>query len=681
MTLPRKRLLLLAALLATWAVVVIARLVQIQIVRHEHYELRAQKQQERTVALTPVRGSIRDAKGRLLADSVVAESIYADPQAIDDPEETARKLAAVDGLKASRSEIEKRLRRRGEFAWIARQVSPETAAEVRRLGLKGVSLLEEHTRTYPKGELASNVIGYVGIDGEGLAGLEHGSDHSVRGRAGKVTLLRDARRGMYLVGGHGSHAPVDGHHVVLTIDEVIQFIAERALASAAAKYRAAGGVAVVMDPASGAVLAMASWPTFDPNRYGDASPAEWRNRAVQDLYEPGSTFKIVTAAAGLEEGVVTPSDILDCAPGYVEIAGVRIREHGGKQFGLLTFEDVLAQSSNVGTIRVGQMLGRERLYDYVRRFGFGEQTGIELPGEAAGIVRETRRWSQLSSATISMGQEVAATPLQVLTAAATIANGGMRPSPHLVRSIVDGDGAVVDEPQRRPQVRVVSEKTAAVLNEMLKSSVTRGTGKAAAVDGHVVAGKTGTAQKAARGGYSPDRFVASFVGYVPADRPRLAILVAIDEPKGNHYGGVVAAPAFREIAEGALRYLGVEPSLPLRELQLPQTLLAGFSQPAERQSGGGSRGQQTPDLRGLDARSALAEATAAGLTVRTSGSGFVREQFPLPGTTFRKGDEITLTLSTRRPRPTDDGPRTTDNRRPTTDNRQPTDNGQANEAA
>ncbi len=625
--------------LSLWATVVVGRLVQVQLVRHDDYNARAADQQQRTISLTPVRGSIRDARGRILAESIPADSVYADPQAVQNPQLVAQRLSAVLGMRIP--DIEKKLKARNEFAWIARQVSPEVGAQVRKLKLPGIYTLEEHRRSYPRGALAANVLGYVNLDGVGIAGIEHSFDHHVQGQAGKVTLLRDARRGMYLMGGGGKNAARDGSHVVLTIDEVIQFIAERALKSAVEKYRAASGSVVVMDPRDGAILAMASAPTFDPNDFRKFTPADWRNRAVQDFYEPGSTFKIVTAAAGLEEGLVTPSQMIDCNNGGIQIANVRIKEHGGHAYGVIPFEEVLVHSSNVGTIRVGLALGSKRLYRYVRAFGFGEKSGIELPGETSGMLRRTERWSQLSNAVISIGQEMAATPLQVTRAVAAIANGGMLPQPKIVQRVIDSNGKTIYEAPTDKSRRVVSARTAAVLNEMLKAVVERGTGKSAALAEHVVAGKTGTAQKPGRGGYSSD-VVASFAGYVPADRPRLVILVAVDTPRGAQYGGTIAAPVFQEVAQATLRYLEVPPSIPARELTLKPPVIARLQRTAPvvvRASH-----VVVPDFRGLDARDAISRATNAGLAVGAEGSGFVRLQKPLPGIRVRRGEKISLQM-------------------------------------
>lgn len=640
MPLSQKRVIQIFAVLAAWVVIVVARLAQVQIVRHEHYANRALKQQERTIALNPVRGSILDSQGRVLAESVAAESIYADPQAVSDPKKVAAALASIPGLKLAPVEIERKLATDAGFVWIVRQVPMDVAATVRQLGLQGIGFVEEHRRAYPRGPLAANVIGYVGLDGYGLAGIEHSFDAEVSGKAGRVTLLRDALRGTYLLGGEGANRAVNGNTVVLTIDSVVQFITEQALARAVDRYRATSGTAVVMDAKSGAILSMASLPTFDPNRFAEAGPSAWRNRAVQDMYEPGSTFKIVTAAAGLEEGVVTPSQILDCGDGAIQIGNVEIHEHNQHRYGLMTFQDVMVHSSNVGTIRVALSLGERRFYDYIRRFGFGERTGVALPGEAGGLLRHTNRWSAVSNASIAIGQEIGVTPLQIVRAVGAIANGGVRVEPRIVDRVVDPAGRTVEQRQSPPPRRVVSERTAAVLNEILKAVVARGTGEKAALAEHVVAGKTGTAQKAGRGGYSADRFVASFAGYVPADRPRLVILVAVDEPRGEQYGGVIAAPVFREIAEATLRYLGVPPSLPQRSITVGGPLLAAFSQTTAPSGRPG-----VPDLTGLDARAAIAHATAAGLLVHTVGSGVVTRQTPAAGEAAPADRRVLVTLA------------------------------------
>lgn len=647
MALSQRRILQLFAILAAWALIVIVRLGQVQLVNHNHYVQRAQRQQERTLDLKPVRGSILDARGRILAESIAAESIYADPQAIKDPKRVARALAGIQGIGMTARQIEGKLRGDRSFAWVARQLPLEVTAEARKLALPGIYFLEAHRRSYPRSTLGANVIGYVGVDGEGLAGIEYTFEDQVKGTPGKVTLLKDARKGVYLVGGDGANRPRDGRHVVLTIDSVVQFIAERALERAVERYKATGGTVIVMDPNDGAILAMASLPTFDPNRFGEFTAAARSNRNVQDIYEPGSTFKIVTAAAGLEEHVVTPSQILDCGNGEITVANITIHEHDGHRYGLLSFEDVIVNSSNVGSARVGLALGESRFDRWIRRFGFGERTGIPLPGESGGMLRPGEKWTQVSPASIAIGQEIGVTPLQIVRAVAAVPTGGLLVEPRIVQKVVDDQGVTVYEPPRHAPVRVMSEKTAAVLNEILKNVVSRGTGTLAALPEHVVAGKTGTAQKAARGGYSSDRYVGSFAGYVPADQPRLVILAVIDEPRPEYYGGTVAAPVFREVAEATLRYLGVPPSIPSRTIGVGQPMLAAFSQSGRENAQAPSTPRGVPDLRGLDARAAIARAVASGLTVRAIGSGVVTSQDPQPGGALPASKRVTLKLSSR----------------------------------
>lgn len=569
MTRSKNRLILVGALFFVWASVVLWRLVDVQILDHEEYEARAVRQHESSVELSPLRGSIYDARGRLLAGSAAAPSIYVDPQKIEDPSVLAARLARVPGIGLTEQQLHSRLDRGGEFAWVARQVAGETWDAVEQLELAGVGAIREYRRSYPNGRLGSNVLGLVGIDGDGLGGLEHSLDQFVRGESAVRTLLRDARRDLYLLD-TDSTGPIHGYDLILTIDEVVQYLTEEALLRAVSESEALSGTAIVMRPADGGILAMASYPTFDPNSYADYPASNWKNRAVQDVYEPGSTFKMVVAAAGIEEGIVTPSQPIDCGEGFIEVAGTVIREHGGKRYGVISFEEVIANSSNVGTIMVGQALGAEALDRYTRAFGYGAKTGLELPGEARGILRELDQWSGLSTASISIGQELAATPLQVALMTATIANGGVRPVPRIVDRVVTRDGRTVYQPPTVEGRRVVSARTAALTNEMLKSVVAKGTGSRAAVEGYAVAGKTGTAQKSDHNGYSDTKTIASFAGYLPADRPELVIVVMLDEPRSSQYGGEVAAPAFAEIASGAMKYLRVGHETPnRRSLEVP----------------------------------------------------------------------------------------------------------------
>ncbi|MBW3564086.1 MAG: penicillin-binding protein 2 [Acidobacteria bacterium] len=584
MSLQRKRMIVLFALLTVWAGGVVARLAWIQLARHDHYVAKAARQHERTIQLTPLRGSIYDARSRLLAESAAAPSIYVDPQAIRNVDLDAAALSRIGGIGLSEEALRDRLSGSNEFAWVARQVDTGTWDQVRALSIPGVHSVEEHRRVYPNRSLLANVLGIVGVDGGGLGGLEHSLDRFVRGESGVMTVIRDARRGMYLLDADTKGA-VDGYDLRLTVDEVIQHFTESALEQGVRSSGAKAGVAIVMEPHSGAILAMASEPSFDPNDYGRYPQSSWRNRAVQDIYEPGSTFKIVTAAAAVEEGVVTPSQLVDCGEGRIDVAGVTIRDHGGHQYGIISFEDVLVKSSNVGTIQVAMALGPRRLHDYARAFGFGEQTGLELPGEAAGILRPVDRWSGVSTASIAIGQEIAATPLQMLIGTCVIANGGLRVVPRIVDRVSDENGQTVYEPEPIEPVRVISERTAALMNEMLKAVVDRGTGAKASLSNHKVAGKTGTAQKAVGGRYSDTLSVASFTGYVPADRPRIAIVVLLDEPQSSQYGGEVAGPVFRAIAEQTLRYLEVDSAQPgerRMRIERPIRIAATVEAPAGR---------------------------------------------------------------------------------------------------
>jgi cell division protein FtsI (penicillin-binding protein 3) len=530
-----------------------ARLVHLQVDRHEEYRRRADRQQQRVVEVKPPRGTIFDRRGRELAVSVEVDSAYAVPREVEDPEATARVLARIVGGDAQR--LARLLGSRREFVWVGRKLDRPVAAEIRRLDLPGIDFLPESKRYYPMRELAAHVLGFVGTDDVGLGGAEAAYDDLVSGRAVRRTVLRDARRGTLLYPHLAFSEAEPGSDLHLTIDASIQHIVERELVRTIERYRARGGMVVVLDPRTGAVLAMASRPTFDPNRFNAVPPSRWRNRAISDSYEPGSTFKMVTAAAALEANVLDPSDTLDCERGGITLAGIRIRDH--KPFDKLTLEEVIAKSSNVGAIKTGLLAGRERLYRQIVAFGFGRPTGIDLPGEAAGLLYPLRGWQYLTPAYVSFGQGVGVTPLQLTAAFAAVANGGTLVRPHVVRAV--GRGADVEElPRSEARGRALSAATARSLERVLEAVITDGTGKRAAIPGYRVAGKTGTAQKAIPGrGYSAH--IANFVGFAPARDPAVVCLVAIDEPTTAIGGGVVAAPAFAAIVAQVLVYLGVRP--------------------------------------------------------------------------------------------------------------------------
>jgi cell division protein FtsI (penicillin-binding protein 3) len=639
--------------ISLWATAVFVRLVHLQVFARESLERQAARQSERTISLDPRRGRILDRAGRELAVSVDVDSIYADPQLLDDPEATAAALARVLELDSeSRRRLLQRFESRRAFAWVKRKVDPVTARAVRELDLGGVDFLTETRRYYPRRELASHVLGYVGLDNKGMSGVEYAFDDAISGQGAKVVIRTDARRRPT---GIPEKPSTDGNTVVLTIDERIQHVAERELARAVRQTQAIAGVVAVLEPRTGEVLALANRPTFNPNHFGDFPRSHRRNRAVLDAFEPGSIFKIVTAAAGLEQGVVAPDEVIDCGNGSIEIAGIRITDHA--VFERLPFRQVIARSSDVGVIRVAQRVGAEGFDAYVRRFGFGEPTEVGLPGEASGILRPTSRWSARSLASLSFGQEIGVTALQMTAAVGAVANGGYLMRPRIVRQIEDPDGRVVKEFKPLAVRRVLEPETVDTLTAILREVVTSGTGARAAIAGYSVAGKTGTAQKVdASGAYSMIDHVASFVGFAPVSRPAVVVLVSLDTPRGmSNQGGDVAAPVFARVAELALRHLAVPPEDSSRVIRMlpwsPERLTRvarRASEPLPPPSAGPGR---MPDLRGRSAREAAIAAARRGLIVELSGSGRVVEQTPAPGVEIASGSACRLVLSQDPPTP------------------------------
>jgi cell division protein FtsI (penicillin-binding protein 3) len=646
----RLRLMLLALAVSLWALVITIRLVHLQVLGREFFAQQGTRQSERTINLDPRRGPILDRQGRPLAVSVDAESLYAVPQDIGDPRETAAALGRALGLDpAARHELAAQLQKNRAFVWIRRKVDPATAQRVRDLQLDGVGFLAEHRRYYPQRELMAHVLGYVGVDNTGMSGVEYALEEEIKGRAAKVVVHTDARRRPV---SHTERPSTEGHTVVLALDQALQHLAERELDRAMAETQAAAGMVVVVEPFSGEVLAMAGRPTFNPNRYASYPSARWRNRVVSDVFEPGSVFKIVTAAAAIQEKVVEPTEVLDCGNGKIEIAGTVVNDHA--VFNRLTFAQAVTKSSDIGMIRVAQRLGRENFARYVHGFGFGAPTGVDLPGESAGLLRPTARWSALSLPSMSFGQEVGVTGLQVAMAAAAVANGGYLMKPLVVGRVEDAQGTAVKEYKPVVVRRVLEPDTVDTLTEILKAVVTDGTGRPAAVPGYVVAGKTGTAQKVddASGRYSMQDHVASFVGFVPAARPALVILVSLDSPRGpKNQGGDVAAPVFARIAEDALRYLAVPPDDGSRVLRAvavaPETIVPAAYRPQpvrEAPMAPADEPGLMPDLRGRSAREAAIAAARRGLVVELRGSGRVVAQSPEPGAEIDPGNTCVLTL-------------------------------------
>ncbi len=551
---PRARILLVGLVLSTFLAVVAARLYSIQIVQHRDLGIRANGQYARRIPVAAKRGTIFDRHGRPLAITLDAASVYVRPGSIQHARAAASKLATL--LKIPPREIRAKLASDRPFVWIARKVDPEQAEAVTKLEIPGVGLVPEGKRYYPKKTSAAHLIGFVGVDDRGLEGVELQYDHLLSGGSSSFLSQVDALRRIVFREPEEGQA---GSDLYLTIDEVIQHIAERELEAAVRLSEARAGTVIVMDPGTGEILALANAPSFNPNAYGSAPPASRRNRALTDPYEPGSAFKTVLAAAALEEGVVRPQDLFYGEDGSIEVAGAKIHDH--KRHGWMTFRDVVAYSSNVGAIKVGMKVGKARYYTYITSFGFGVPTGVDLPGENRGLIRRPEDWSGLSLGALSIGHEISTTPIQLITAMSAVANGGHLVRPYVLKAVRHPDGRV-EEIRPLPIRQVISPETARTLTSIFSDVVDRGTGQEAAIPGYQVAGKTGTAQKLDKetGGYSRTKVVASFVGYVPAENPRIAILVLLDEPGTTAWGGTVAAPVFRNIAQEVLGYLEIPPA-------------------------------------------------------------------------------------------------------------------------
>jgi len=564
---PAKRDLVMGGLLVFWMLGLAAQLYHLQVIDYADLLAKAQRQQQHVIEIAPRRGEIYDCRMNPLAMSLSVDSIFADPSEMPDPKMAAELLAQALGLDAT--DLLGRLTNSRSFCWVKRKVAPEEADRVRALNLKGIYYQPESKRFYPKDDLAAHIVGYVGLDDKGLAGLEYGMDKIIRGRPGRVLLTTDARRKSFQ---SKEWVGEPGKNVVLTLDQTIQYFAEKGLAAAVEKWHAAGGVVVVQKPDTGEILAMASQPTFNPNQFSKSSRSALENRGVAWVYEPGSTFKLVTLSAVLEEKLARPEEIIDCQMGSIVLAGHVIHDH--KRYGALTVEDVLVNSSDVGAIKLGMRLGEQRLYRYVRNFGFGAKTDIELPGEEHGLLKSPTYWSGLTIGEISMGQEIGVTAVQLVSAYSAVANGGVLLEPRIVRDLFLGQ--VHDPLSPVPGHRVISERASSLMKEFLAAVVQRGTGKPAQLAGYTSAGKTGTAQKIEpSGAYSHSHYVASFVGFAPVGKPAVTILVVIDTPVGAIYGTDVAAPVFKSIAEQTLGYMNVPQDLPASRPQFIASSPAG----------------------------------------------------------------------------------------------------------
>jgi len=663
------RALYVAAFIGFWMFLISARLVYLQFSQYDSLINRARQQQQNAIETSPQRGELLDRQGRELARSVQTVSLFLDPEGLDAQtlDQSAQQVAKILNIKESdlARDFREALDEKRRFIWIARRLDADLAAKITALNLPGIHQQLEPKRFYPNGSLAAHVLGYVGLDGQGLGGVEQSYNEKISGEPGQLFIEKDANGKAYE---SYEIAAKPGQTVVLTIDQSIQYLAEQALQGAVQRAHAKSGTVIVLDPRSGEILALANAPTFDPNKIADAKPETRSNWALQNIYEPGSTFKVVAFSAAIEKKLVKPEDHIDCQMGSITVAGRVVHDH---PYGSLTIAQALAKSSNVAAIKLGLRVGNETMYDYIRRFGFGSKTGIELPGETVGIVRKVEHWQPSSIGSVAIGQEVGVTPVQVVGAYGAVANDGVRVAPHLIREVRSGDGTVVyrAEPEQR---RVISAETAIALRGMLEGVTLNGTAKKAQLDGYSAAGKTGTAQKIdpKTKAYSATKYVGSFVGFAPVSNPQVAIIVVIDEPMGAYHGGDVAAPVFREVAEQILPALGVEPdietkSVPqliaqvndnperaekLREEQAQSEQQRQATMPTVDNNGG--RGGEVvyasatkkailmPDLRGRSVRDVARTCAQLGLQVEARGEGRVLKQNPSAGTEVNTGQLI-----------------------------------------
>lgn len=622
----------------------VCRAFYLQVINRDYLLKLADRQHQKVIPLTPARGTIYDTNGAALAVSVEMDSCYAEPKSIADLRTAAARLAPV--LEMPQETVFRRLQGNRNFVWLKRRLTPDVAKRVHELDIEGIGFVKETKRYYPNSEVASHVIGFTGLDPEGLEGIERRYDSTILGGTGYLVTERDALGRNVALKGTVVQNGAMGHNVTLTLDKNIQYIAEKELAKAVTNSGAKAGTAIVMDPNTGRVLAMSNFPTYNLNSHGDYASSVWRNRAVADSYEPGSTFKTFLIAAALEEKLVRPGDGINCEGGSYAIGGRTI--HDTHKYGRLSVAEILKYSSNIGVAKIGSKLGASRLYSYLKNFGIGEKSGIDLPGETSGTLRQWSQWYGIDLATISFGQGVTASSVQLAAAFSAIANGGVLMKPYLVEKITDSDGNVVTTFGPQARRRVVSPETAKSVAMMLEGvAADGGTGTNASVEGYRVAGKTGTAQKVdpITKGYSASKRTASFIGFVPARKPRLTILVMIDEPKTSPYGGVVAAPAFSAIALQSLCYLKVPPDTIVRSK--PQAVVAEASSDAGDESAVAEgaiveegEGIVMPNFRGKSMRQTLKIMEEQGLNVRLHGSGRAIEQNPLPGYRIRPSDQV-----------------------------------------
>lgn len=629
----RKRVTRLFLFVGMILVLLIGRLAWIQFVRGEELRIKAEANRMDDIPVPAPRGTIYDRNGVELVVSISSDSVCAFPPEVKkgDPQKTARELARI--LDMPYETVLKKISKPNNFEYIQRKVDPEKIKEIKQLDLAGIDVVEEKQRTYPKRRLASHVLGFVGMDNIGLDGLELKLDRELAGIPGRIITEKDATGREIPQALHEHEPPVPGNSVWLTIDEAIQYFSERELDNIVAQYKPKSAVIIVMDPKSGEILAMGSRPDYDPAKYNESPAENRRNLALQLNYEPGSTFKIITAASALEEGVVNPeSRFYD--PGYIAVGDRKIKCWRYPLFhGAQSFVEAVENSCNPAFVKIGLDLAKERFYKYIRAFGFGQKTGLSLTGEALGIVIPEKEVTPINLATISIGQSISVTPIQLITAISAVANDGVLMKPKIVKAIKDNKGNIVKEDKPEPVRQVISKSTARQLAGILEKVVSNGTGEKAYLEGYRIAGKTGTAQKAGKGGYIQGKYITSFAGFAPADDPRVAILVLIDEPQGGAYfGGVIAAPIFQNLSKDVLRYLNVTPQLSADEIK-------NRTEKAE---------VLVPDVVNTSLEDAQRIMVEAGLETKIEGEGsWVVNQQPKGGAKFPAGTQVIIYLGTR----------------------------------
>jgi cell division protein FtsI (penicillin-binding protein 3) len=620
------------------------RAFHLQIMTGKTYKNLAEKQHNKTLQLYPERGIIFDRNGEKLAASILADSLFADPSKIDNVDEAAAQLAAVTGQ--PKKMIAQQIAKSKNFCWIARMISPAQSEQVKSLKMEGVYLIQEPKRFYPNKDLAGQLIGFVGMDSNGLEGLEMRYDSYLRGEAEKIFWGRDARgKKLYLPERSVTGKKDEQLSLVLTLDSRIQYAVESNLKEAVLRTRARGGFIIVMDPRTGEILAMANDPPFNPNIYSNATADNKRNKAITDCFDPGSTFKPFLVAAAIEEGVVKESDTFYCENGAYRVANATFHEANRKRHGVLSVREILKYSSNIGAVKVSEKLGREKFHRYIRDFGFGQKTNIELPGEIPGLLRPWQNWTQVDTSTVAFGQGISVTAIQLVSALSVIANDGVLMQPHIVKKFVDANGETVKEFTPTAVRRVISADTARRMTTMLTNVVGEqgGTGKNAALVNVDVAGKTGTAQKFdfARKRFSSERVRTSFMGFFPAESPRFVMLISIDEPQLHKWGGEAAAPVFKSISQQIIRCfepdIGETPALRDQEIN-PGAKIQLVSTPVVSPAAHAAEAQEEaimPDFRGMTVRQALKVAQEKGLEMKVTGSGWAVSQKPAPGTPLK----------------------------------------------